>query len=89
MGVAWRSRGAQRFGTGLPERDTSGQRGHGQAIERALAPFGYSALLSTRQAGLVALGVVRGVRAVGLRVPADVAVTGHDGSPGVTFIHPR
>lgn len=58
----------------------------GATAGRTLISRGATAVIAT--SSLMALGVVRAARALGLRVPEDVSVVGADDSPFVAFTDP-
>lgn len=58
----------------------------GQAAARSLVDRGATAVVCGSD--LIALGVIRGCRQLGLDVPRDVSVIGYDDSPLVAFVDP-
>lgn len=58
----------------------------GQAVVDSLLDHGVTAIVCGSD--LMALGAVRGIRARGLDVPADISVVGHDDSPLMAFTDP-
>jgi DNA-binding LacI/PurR family transcriptional regulator len=58
----------------------------GQAAAQRLAEKGCTAIVCGSD--LMALGAVRGVRAVGMRVPDDISVIGYDDSTLIAFTDP-
>lgn len=58
--------------------------GHAGALR--MVASGHTALVCGSD--LMALGAIRGVRSLGLRVPEDVSVVGYDDSPLIAFVDP-
>jgi DNA-binding LacI/PurR family transcriptional regulator len=58
----------------------------GQAAASRLLEHGCTAIVCASD--LMALGAVRGVRAVGMRVPDDISVIGYDDSTLIAFTDP-
>ncbi len=64
--------------------DYSVEGGRAAAID--LIAQGCTAIIAASD--FTALGVIRGARSLGLRVPEDISVTGYDGSPIMAFTDP-
>lgn len=58
----------------------------GRAAATDLIDRGCTAIIAASD--FAALGAIRGVRSLGLRVPQDISVTGYDGSPIMAFTDP-
>ena len=58
----------------------------GQAAAADLVGKGVSAIVCASD--FIAIGAVRGVRALGLRVPEDISIVGYDGSSLVAYLDP-
>ena len=58
----------------------------GQSAAATLTQRGCTAIIAASD--LIALGVIRGARSLGLDVPEDISVVGYDGSPIMAFTDP-